>query len=90
MRGLEVFVFSRTLPAQSRKGVHIVSDDPRDVVAALKAKPGRDIWLFGGGVLCRSLLDAGLVTRSRCRDAGAPRIWCPACISRGDDKAGAD
>jgi hypothetical protein len=31
------------------------------VVAALKAKPGRDIWLFGGGALCRSLLDAGLV-----------------------------
>ena len=61
MRGVEVFVFSRTLPASSRKGVHIVNDDPRDVVAALKAKPGRDIWLFGGGSLCRSLLDAGLV-----------------------------
>jgi hypothetical protein len=30
-------------------------------VAALKVKPGRDIWLFGGGSLCRALLDAGLV-----------------------------
>jgi len=30
-------------------------------VAALKAKPGRDIWLFGGGALFRSLLDAGVV-----------------------------
>jgi hypothetical protein len=30
-------------------------------VAALKQKPGRDIWLFGGGRLFRSLLDAGLV-----------------------------
>ena len=59
--GVEVFVFSRTLPASSRKGLRIVNDDPRDVVAALKAKPGRDIWLFGGGSLCRSLLDAGLV-----------------------------
>ena len=59
--GVEVFVFSRTLPASSRQGVHIVNDDPRDVVAALKAKPGRDIWLFGGGSLCRSLLEAGLV-----------------------------
>ena len=28
-----------------------------EVVAALKAKPGRDIWLFGGGELFRSLLD---------------------------------
>lgn len=61
MPGVEVFVFSRTLPASSRNGVHIVNDDPRDVVAALKAKPGRDIWLFGGGTLCRLLLDAGLV-----------------------------
>jgi dihydrofolate reductase len=61
MPGLDVFAFSRTLPASSRKGFHIVNDDPREVVAALKAQPGRDIWLFGGGSLCRSLLDAGLV-----------------------------
>ena len=61
MPGVEVFIFSQTLPASSGKGVHIVNDDPRDVVAALKAKPGRDIWLFGGGTLCRTLLDAGLV-----------------------------
>lgn len=58
--GVEVFVFSRTLPP-SRQGFHIVNDDPRDVVAELKAKAGRDIWLFGGGALFRSLLDAGLV-----------------------------
>jgi dihydrofolate reductase len=61
MPGVEVFVFSRTLPASSRHGVHIVNEDPRKFVAALKAKPGRDIWLFGGGDLFRSLLDAGLV-----------------------------
>lgn len=61
MPGLDVVVFSRSLPAATRPGVRIVNDDPREVVAALKAKPGRDIWLFGGGVLFRSLLDAGLV-----------------------------
>lgn len=61
MSDVEVYVFSRTLPASNRKRVHIVNDDPRDVVAALKAKPGRDIWLFGGGTLCRALLEAGLV-----------------------------
>jgi dihydrofolate reductase len=27
-------------------------------VAALRAAPGRDIWLFGGGSLFRSLLEA--------------------------------
>jgi dihydrofolate reductase len=61
MPGIDVIVFSSTLPATSRPGVRIVDDDPREVVEALKAKPGRDIWLFGGGALFRSLLDAGLV-----------------------------
>jgi dihydrofolate reductase len=59
--GLEVVVFSRTLPAATYPGVRILNDDPRQVVAALKTKPGRDIWLYGGGALFRSLLDAGLV-----------------------------
>lgn len=61
MPGLEVVVFSRTLPAAAHPGVRIVNDDPNGIVAALKAKPGRDIWLYGGGALFRSLLDAGLV-----------------------------
>lgn len=61
MPGLDVVVFSRTLPAAAHRGVRICNDDPREIVAALKAKPGRDIWLYGGGVLFRSLLDAGLV-----------------------------
>jgi dihydrofolate reductase len=61
MPGLEVVVFSRTLPAATHRGVRIYNDDPRDVVATLKAKPGRDIWLFGGGSLFRSLLGARLV-----------------------------
>ncbi len=61
MPGLEVVVFSRTLPSSSRKGVRIANGDPRAVVSALKTKPGRDIWLFGGGALFRSLLDARLV-----------------------------
>jgi dihydrofolate reductase len=61
MPGLDVVVFSRSLPAAKYRGVRIVNDDPRETVAALKAQPGRDIWLFGGGALFRSLLDAGLV-----------------------------
>jgi dihydrofolate reductase len=59
--GLDVIVFSRTLPATTHPGVQIVNDDPGEHVATLKALPGRDIWLYGGGVLFRSLLDAGLV-----------------------------
>ena len=59
--GLEVIVFSRTLPPAAYPGVRIVHDDPREVVSKLKMKTGRDVWLFGGGVLFRLLLDAGLV-----------------------------
>ncbi len=61
MPGVEVIVFSRTLPAKTHPGVRIVNDDPRAVVTALKQAKGRDIWLFGGGQLFRTLLDAGLV-----------------------------
>ena len=61
MPGMEVVVFSRTLPASQRPGIRITSEDPSQVVAALKQQRGKDIWLFGGGELFRSLLDAGLV-----------------------------
>jgi dihydrofolate reductase len=61
MPGLDVVVFSRTLPPAAYPGVRIVNDDPHEVVAALKAKRGRDIWLYGGGALFRTLLDASLV-----------------------------
>ena len=52
MPGIDVVVFSRTLPPATHPGVRIVSEDPREVVAALKAKPGRDIWLYGRGASC--------------------------------------
>jgi len=61
MPGLDVVIFSRTMPAAKYPGVRILNDDPRKIVAELKEKRGRDIWLFGGGELFRSLLDAGLV-----------------------------
>ncbi len=59
--GLDVVVFSRTLRTGTYPGVRIVNDDPRGFVMDLKSRPGRDIWLYGGGTLFRSLLDADLV-----------------------------
>jgi dihydrofolate reductase len=61
MPGIEAIVFSRTLPPSESRGFRVVPDDPREVVRKLKAKPGKDIWLFGGGELFRYLLDGGLV-----------------------------
>ena len=59
--GLDAIVFSRTVPAARHSRIRIVNDEPREVVAVLKEQPGRDIWLYGGGELFRTLLDAGLV-----------------------------
>jgi dihydrofolate reductase len=54
-------VVSRTLKPEDHPGVTILSGGVAEAVAALKAEPGKDIWLCGGGVLFRALLDAGLV-----------------------------
>lgn len=58
--GKEVIVFSRTLKT-ARAGVRIVDADPAETVRELKQRPGKDIWLFGGGSLFRTLVDEGLV-----------------------------
>jgi len=59
--GKEVIVFSRTLQAPPHPGVKLVNTPPADTVRELKRKPGKDIWLFGGSTLFRTLVDAGLV-----------------------------
>lgn len=58
---MKTIVFSRTLRQEDHPEVVIVSDDQRDILTALKASPGKDIWLFGGGSLFRSLAEDGLV-----------------------------
>jgi dihydrofolate reductase len=59
--GMEAIAFSRTLTPKEYRGVRVTNEDPVAVVRELKKKKGRDIWLFGGGVLFRTLLDAKLV-----------------------------
>lgn len=60
MRGIENIVFSRTLKPADFPGVRIETDAV-GVVTELKRRPGKDIAIFGGGELFRSLADAGLV-----------------------------
>jgi dihydrofolate reductase len=59
--GMKIIVFSRTLPQGDDPDVRIVADQGSETVAALRAKPGKDIWRFGGGLLLCSFLDAGSV-----------------------------
>jgi len=59
---VNTYVFSRTLQPEDHPGVTIVPDLVEDVVTILREqKSDKDIWIYGGGGLFRTLLDAGLV-----------------------------
>ena len=62
--GIAYFVFSRALRPDDCPGSTLSGDAAR-TVADLKTKAGKDIALFGGGELFRSLLAAGLVDEVR-------------------------
>jgi dihydrofolate reductase len=55
------YVFSRSKPAIELDGVAFVNQSPAAFVRQLRKKPGKDIWLMGGGELARDFLKADLV-----------------------------
>lgn len=55
------YVFTRTLPASVKPGLEIVTANAIEFVRDLKARPGKEICLMGGGDLAQSLLEAKLV-----------------------------
>ena len=59
--GSRVYVFSNTLRQSDYTGVTIIGENWKETVRSLREEPGKDIWLFGGGVLFRSLCEEGLV-----------------------------
>jgi dihydrofolate reductase len=61
-KGITNIICSRTLKQSDFPKLRIEPDAER-VVKELKTKPGKDIAIFGGGELFRSLLAAGLVDR---------------------------
>ncbi len=58
---MRTFVFSRTLRQSDYKHVTIVGENWKALVQSLREEPGKDIWLFGGGSLFRSLAAEGFV-----------------------------
>jgi dihydrofolate reductase len=56
-----IVVCSTTLDPAEHPDVEVFGTDVDARVRALKQDAGKDIWLFGGGVLFRRLLEAGLV-----------------------------
>ena len=57
---IRTFVFSRTLGAVP-EGAELVSGDAAQFVRGLKAEPGGNILVMGGGELGSALIEAGLV-----------------------------
>lgn len=61
MGGSKLVVVSGTLRQEDYPKLRIIGHNLRDEITALRREPGKDIWLFGGGLLFRSLLDLGMV-----------------------------
>lgn len=61
--GMKNYIFSRTLTRADIPKSSILSSTPEQTVTELRSAPdnGKDIWLFGGGDLFRTLLAARLV-----------------------------
>jgi dihydrofolate reductase len=59
--GMKTYVFSKTLKQKNHPAVTVVSRKQKETVEKIKAEPGKDVWLFGGGALFRSLLALGCV-----------------------------
>lgn len=47
------YVMSRTLPPGERNGAHFVKQSSAALTRRIRAKPGKHIWLMGGGELAR-------------------------------------
>ena len=60
--GVKTYIFSRTIKKASTKKVTFVSEDAASFVRRLKEEEdGKDICVLGGGMLAKSLFEAGLI-----------------------------
>lgn len=59
--GMRILVFSHTLNPTEHSDVTIVAEKAEETITELRSEEGKDIWLFGGGELFRTLATAKLV-----------------------------
>jgi dihydrofolate reductase len=55
------YVFSHSQPPGERGGVAFVDESPKSFPNRLRKRPGKNIWLMGGGELARDFLKDDLV-----------------------------
>lgn len=58
---MATYVFSRSLPPGKRDGLTFTNKPAGSVVREIRKKPGKNIWLMGGGELAREFLKADLI-----------------------------
>jgi len=56
---IKSYVFTHNPPDKTPRGVDFVSGNIGDFAQQLRATPGKDIWMMGGGGVIASFLDAG-------------------------------
>ncbi len=57
LQGTKIIVVSRELRQSDHPEITIINELNRDCIQTLRSQNGRDIWLFGGGRLFRSMLE---------------------------------
>jgi len=63
-KGTKHYVFSKKAKSAARfTGAELVSGTVRAFARKLRAAPGKDVWLMGGGELAAAFLDAGELDR---------------------------
>ena len=58
---MAMYVFSRSQAPGERSGVTFVNGSPKSFVQKLQTRPGKNIWLMGGGELVREFLKEDLL-----------------------------
>ena len=64
IHSMEKIVFSKTQTGTNQEA-KFISDNILEEIDALKRKPGKDIWLYGGASLITTLLNLGVVDEFR-------------------------
>jgi dihydrofolate reductase len=59
--GMAAYVLSRSQPAGERDGLVFTRESPAELVRRIRRRPGKHIWMMGGGELARAFLAADLI-----------------------------
>ncbi|HEX4578328.1 MAG TPA: dihydrofolate reductase family protein [Edaphobacter sp.] len=60
---MAMYVFSKSKPPGQRDGLVFINKSAASFIRQIRKRPGKDIWLMGGGELARVFLKADLVDR---------------------------